>query len=279
MIMLSLNQQKALIYSGQFCGDHQGRSMLSCEDLKSTEKLVDMEQLLGIVHQRDFSKISAAVPMEVTLQRFFPEIPEKTLNKIVEQSGQLINTKQPVAHHQRQEFFYVKLSLAIAMTVSGLYFGGPLAATGAKAVVTQVYTILFGIPQSSCLAYHLILLPCQKYANALALAYGPYVMGLTAGPATYSGLSLAEYLGQKIDSLRKWAFASSITLDATPSFSAASVDEILEEFTELVLSENESDSDDDFVLLCPGFTAYQHQQSAGETSDRSTDAMKTMKYK
>ncbi len=254
--------------------------MLSCEELSSTEKLVNMERLVSIVHHRDFSTMQATDPIEVTLQRFFPEMPAKTLCEIAKQSAQLINLKQLPSKSQSQEFFYLKLSLAISMTVTGLYFGGPLAATGIKAALTQVYTILFGIPQTSSLAYHLLLLPCQKYAKALALTYGPYVVGFTAGPVTYSGLSMAEYLGQKIDNLRKWAFASSITIDAAPVYSPLTIDEMVAEFAELMV-EHKSDysSDDDFVAICPGFQAYQQQQIMEETSDMGPYSMQTMKPK
>ncbi len=256
--------------------------MLSCEELKPTETVVDMERLLSVIQQRDFSTLSAAEPIEVTLQRCFPEIPPEMLSKIAQQTAQLLNAQQSIAKEQSQEFFYVKLSLAIAISVTALYFGGPLAATGAKAALTQIYTLLFGVPQSGCLAYHLLLLPCQKHAEALALAYGPYVMGLTAGPATYSGLSLIEYLGQTIHGLRKWAFASgSSMLDVAPSYSASSIDEILAEFEELTVSERKVDenSDDDFVFICPHFQAYQQQQNTEAPFDMIPYATQSLKPK
>lgn len=200
------------------------------------DQAIDMQRLLNILLQLDFNSIDQQEPLIDILKRVFPKLPEAELIKIEKKTTKLLKAMN--AEEDSSDFFHIKLTFTIATTVASLYFGGPLVAKGAKAVMTQIYTLIFGAPLPETFVYGLLFKPCQAAVNKLALTYGPYIAGLTAAPVTYAGMSLAEFMNGRIIHLKQWAFNNKRPLTQTPLVtSLKNVDDILGEFEELILTE------------------------------------------
>lgn len=244
--------------------------LLSEVSVKS--QVIDLKRLLSIVQNLDFSTINKSEPILPILQRLFPHIPTEDLSKIEKSSSELIEKQAEKSYLSTHYFFYLKVSLAIAATVTGLYFGGPVVAGAANAALTQIYSLLFGIPDTSSMFYNFLFKPCQKLLNSFAMTYGPYIMGLTAGPTTYSSLTIGEFVCTRVSSLKSWAFDSQIKIEAVSYHSLLSVDDIIAEFEEMTIEDsspgdNDIVMDGDFVVLCPGFEHFQQNKQQVSTSE------------
>lgn len=244
-------------------------------------QVIDLKRLLSIIQNLDFSTINQHEPILPILQRLFPHIPTEDLTKIEQSSTALIEKQAKSSHSSTHHFFYLKVSLAITATVTGLYFGGPVVAGATNAALTQIYSILFGIPDTSSLFYKFLFKPCQKLLNSFAMTYGPFIVGLTAGPTTYSSLSIGEFLCTKVASLKSWAFESQIILEAAAYHSLLSVDEIITEFEQMTFedSDNEIVIDDDFVVICPSFDHFQQSNPKEIDYDSKLTTTQSLKSK
>lgn len=198
------------------------------------DQAIDMQRLLNILLQIDFKPIDQQEPLIDILKRVFTNLPEAELIKIEKKTTKLLQAMNAEEH--ASEFFNIKLTFTIATTLASLYFGGPLVAKGAKAIVTQIYTLVFGAPLPETFVYGLLFKPCQTAVNKLALTYGPYIAGLTAAPVTYAGMSLAEFMNSRITHLKQWTFDKKKPLTELPS-SLKNIDDLFKEFEELTLTE------------------------------------------
>jgi hypothetical protein len=249
--------------------------------MSSKSQVIDLKRLLSIVQNLDFKSINQHEPILPILQRLFPHIPTEDLTKIEQSSTALVEKQAKTSDLSAPYFFYLKVSLAIAATVTGLYFGGPVVAGAANAALTQIYSLLFGMPDTSSMFYNFLFKPCQKLLNSFAMTYGPYIVGLTAGPTTYSSLSIGEFLCTKVASLKSWAFDSQIKVEATAYYSLLSVDDIVTEFEQMAIegSDNEIVIDDDFVVICPGFDQYQQSKPKEIVYDSKPTTTQSLKSK
>lgn len=256
--------------------------LVSEVDVKS--QVIDLKRLLSIVQNLDFSTINKSEPILPVLQRLFPHLPVEDLSKIEKSSTALIEKQANQSHFSEHYFFYLKISLAIAATVTGLYFGGPIVAGAANSALTQIYSLLFGTPDTSSLFYSFLFKPCQKLLNSFAMTYGPYIVGLTAGPTTYSSLSIGEFLCEKVSALKKWAFDSQIKLESDAPLSLLSVEQLIEEFEELTFDDCSADDkhivmDGDFVMLCPSFEQFQHSKPQTHVCESNPSKFRSPKSK
>jgi len=156
-----------------------------------------------------------------------------------------------------------------------------LVASGTKAALTQVYSLVFGTPNPDTYLYGLLFTPCEKALSKLALAYGPYIAGITAGTSAFSSLSFAESVTARLNVLRKWAFDSHVTLTPQRSTSLKSIDEILAEF-EMLSIEVEAlpkvlQLDNNYTIL-PAYQQIKRKQNVvhPNTATLPTDAAKTV---
>lgn len=197
-------------------------------------QVVDIEKLFAILATLDFSKIKEKGSVLEILQRLFPKLPKQTLINIEKNVCKMLAAKDSEiknliaqASHPKpkRSNFFLKLSLSIAATVGGMYFGGPIAVTLSNSALNRIYTIIFGIPDPQSLTYSL-LAPCQKFVTYIADRYGPYFFGATAGPIVYNTASVAEYLYARVKYI-----GSFVMPDRTKrQLSIASVEDLADEF-------------------------------------------------
>ena len=174
------------------------------------DQAIDMQRLLNILLQIDFKPIDQQEPLIDILKRVFTNLPEAELIKIEKKTTKLLQAMNAEEHASE--------------------------AKSAKAIVTQIYTLVFGAPLPETFVYGLLFKPCQTAVNKLALTYGPYIAGLTAAPVTYAGMSLAEFMNSRITHLKQWTFDKKKPLTELPS-SLKNVDDLFKEFEELTLTE------------------------------------------
>lgn len=211
----------------------------------------DINKLLSILTNIDFAPLSQGGDVLEILERLFPNIPQKQLAQIEKQASQCVaQNVQKVNEYKeiekdksinKQSYFYYKLSLSIAATIGGLYFGAPLAIKLSNSALMQIYTLLFGVPNPKSLAYGL-LAPCKEILTYLSKQYGSYFFGILAAPSVYTTTSIAEYLCDKIK-----LFGGMICNPHAKSISPSlkTPEELIAEFELLSMSKSQVQDDSD----------------------------------
>lgn len=199
----------------------------------TSDQVIDLQRLVNILLQLDFETINQNEPIINILQRAFPQLSLDELTKIEKKAKKILSANQA---DKEKDSLLLKITFTLAATVAGLYFGGPFVAKGSKAVVTQVYSLLFGSPDPNSFIYGIVFKPCIGAVNKLAMAYGPSIAGLTSATAAFSSMTLAEIVSARIRSLKQWAFDKNLLGEPVP-LSLKHADEILAEFEMLTLTE------------------------------------------
>lgn len=203
------------------------------------KNITDLDRLISILTAIDFTAVKQSESVLDILERLFPHIPQKQLIKIEKQATKLLADKaykfqslqNNATYDPQGYYFYAKLTLAIAATVGGAYFGAPLAVKLSTTALTQLYTFIFGVPNPSSLTYG-ILGPCTKFLTFVSTKYGPYFFGVTAGPTVYSAASVVESLCNRVVYLKRLVCTDK---PKTVYLSNKSADELVEEFELLMI--------------------------------------------
>lgn len=195
------------------------------------DEITDLKRLTDILTKVDASQIDAGKSVLEVLQRLFPHLDKNQLIEIDKQANLAIQERNQQLHEG--SYFYLKLSLAFAATVGGIYFGGPLAVSLSNGAFNKIYSLIFGPPNINSLTYGIIS-PCKKGLTYIGTTYGPYVFGALAGPTTFNTASAIEYFCKKVAAFKKW-------LNAKPNkkYSDKSVDQLTADFVELMMTSPE----------------------------------------
>lgn len=248
--------------------------------LVSHDPIIDIQKLLTIASQLDFKSVSKANHENVLdiLIRIFPDHPPEKLAEIETFVTTLLESnaakvKTLIEQHPQEKsnsHFFLKLSFTIASTIAGAYFGAPITAACGKTAVTQIYTILFGAPDTKSFTYGVLFVPCQKFVAYVSKQYGGYAIGILAAPSAYNLASLIEYLSAKVALLGSLTNPKRLP-NPSPTYSLQSMDSIIAEFEELSVDQKQESPDPVSVIV--GDTAlimYPNYQRA--VADKSVDS-------
>ncbi len=217
------------------------------QDSADNKQAVELERLLAIITNLDFSTVTKASTQEHQvldiLQNLFPQIAK---DKLIQIEASVCARMEKNAKHlsamntSDTNTFFIKLSLSIAASVASFYLGGTLAAKGSELLITKAYTILFGTPNPESVAYSL-LVPVKKFVTSLAQEYGGYAIGIVAGPVVYNVSGLGMFLCKKAAFLtrlmaKKPQMHLAMSLKDPSAFSNVNIEEIIADFEMLVIS-------------------------------------------
>ncbi len=218
---------------------------------EASKDITDLERLISILTTIDFTAVKQSENVLDILQRLFPHIPQAQLIETEKQAAKLLADKaQKLQSLEKNEtdnqgsYFYAKLTLAIAATVGGAYFGAPLAVKLSTTALTQLYTFIFGVPNPSSLTYG-ILGPCTKFLTYISTKYGPYFFGVTAGPTVYNAASVIEGLCNRVAYLKRLICSDK---PKTLPLSSKSADELVKEFEELMIVDSKIEEPDTYEM-------------------------------
>ncbi|MGE3318019.1 MAG: hypothetical protein AB7I18_01875 [Candidatus Berkiella sp.] len=203
------------------------------------DPIINIRQLLEIASRLDFNTVGKQDNVLDILIKLFPDRPreellevEKYVTTLVESNTSKIEALKAQQPKQKsQSSFFLKVTFAIASTIAGAYFGAPITAACGKTAVTQIYTILFGLPDSKSFTYGVLFVPCQKFVAFVAKEYGGYAVGLLAAPTAYNMASLFEYLSHKVTTLGRLLSRKK----TSPQYSLQKVEDIIAEFEDLAI--------------------------------------------
>lgn len=156
----------------------------------------ELQSMLKSITKEDLEKINSVQDMIELLKKIAPDrkIPQETIEILEKAVPEILKNKDKDKSNYQ---FYLNLALSFAAAAACAYFGGPLAAIAARAIYTQAYGLLFGVPMWYQPSFWLVFMPGREHIGALAYSWGPTIIGPITGALTYVLLTTGKYIGGK----------------------------------------------------------------------------------